>query len=430
MVGDVEQVGKEAAELAAAPLCSLPDHEIIDLLRAAHHLEQVAVVLQSRLVREADIRKLPRTQGARSLAAWLRHVLLLDPQPARLLADQASAPPRPAIEQAVLDGQVNVRQAAVITATVQSIPSDLAALTTANPGTLGGVNVPKIVRDAETIMLAYAGQFPAYQLRRIGERILAHAAPHLADQADEAALARQEARNHRRRGLTFSLPVEGLVRVSGLLGAEEAATVNAALHPLCKPVPDDTRTPAQRRADALISVCALALRTTELPDDGAEPPQLAVTVAYDPLMCALGAATTDTGERLSAATARRLACDARILPIVLGSAGQILDMGRTSRTAGKVLRRALRLRDRGCAFPGCDRPPRWTDAHHVDHWIDGGPTSLDNMVLLCRHHHRLIHHPTAGWTIRIGSEGHPEFVPPFTIDPTQRPRRNLYHLRI
>ncbi|MFI5935376.1 DUF222 domain-containing protein [Actinoplanes sp. NPDC051494] len=419
MLVDVQQLVKEAAEFAAAPLRSPLDHEIVGLLRAAHHLEQVAIVLQTRLAHEADSRKLPQTQGARSLSGWLRHVLLLDPHQARELAVKAT----PVIEQAVLDGHLNMRQAAVITTTVQAIPDDLAAIP-------GAVNVPKVVQDAETVMLAYAGQFPAYQLRRIGERILAHAAPHLADQADEAALIRQEARNHRRRGITLSLPVEGLVRVSGLLGAEDAATINAALHPLCTPVPDDTRTPSQRRADALISVCTLALRTTELPDDGGEPPQLAVTVAYHPLTCALGAATTDTGERVSAATARRLACDARILPTILGSAGQVLDMGRSSRTAGTALRRALHLRDRGCAFPGCDKPPRWTDAHHIKHWINGGTTSLDNMVLLCRHHHRLIHHPTADWTIRLGTDGHPEFVPPFTIDPTQRPRRNLYHLRI
>jgi hypothetical protein len=72
-------------------------------------------------------------------------------------------------------------------------------------------------------------------------------------------------------------------------------------------------------------------------------------------------------------------------------------------------------------------PLDWTDAHHIVSWSDGGPTNVDNLVLLCRHHHRLIHHPTAGWQIRPAPDGHPEFIPPPAIDPERRPRRNLYH---
>lgn len=322
---DVRQISEDAAKLAALPVWPLSDDEITDMLRTAHRWEQAAVALQARLVREATSRGLPGAQGHRSVAGWLRTVLVLDPQPAREL--------------------------------------------------------------------------------------------------------RQEARAHEQRGLTLSMPVDGRVRVSGVLGAEDAATVHAALHPLCQPIPDDDRSPAQRRADALVDVCRLALRTGSLPDDGGEPPQLAVTVAYDPVTRALGAATTDTGRRLSAATARRLACDARILPVVLGGSGQILDAGRTRRLATGPLRRALHIRDGGCAFPDCDRPPRWTDAHHITAWTAGGATTLDNLVLLCRHHHRLVHHETAGWTIHLGPDHQPDFIPPPHIDPTRQPRRNLYHRR-
>ena len=175
--------------------------------------------------------------------------------------------------------------------------------------------------------------------------------------------------------------------------------------------------------------CRLALRTGELPDDGGQPPQLAVTVAYGPLTRTLGIGTADTGERFSPATARRLACDAQILPVLLGGAGQILDTGRTRRTATGTLRRTLHIRDQGCAFPDCDRPPRWTDAHHITAWSEGGTTDLDGLVLLCRYHHRLIHHPTTGWQIRLGSDHRPDFIPPPHIDPQGRARRNLYHPR-
>lgn len=101
--------------------------------------------------------------------------------------------------------------------------------------------------------------------------------------------------------------------------------------------------------------------------------------------------------------------------MVLGSAGQPLDVGRETRTVPAGLRRALILRDRGCTFPGCDRPPGWTDAHHIVHWADDGTTALDNLVLLCRHHHRVTHHQP--WTVEIGTDGHARWRPPPWVAP-------------
>ncbi|MCO8276743.1 HNH endonuclease [Actinoplanes sp. TRM 88003] len=425
MLVEMEQLNEEAAKLAAAPLWPLTDDELTGLLRTTHHLQQVVTTLQARLIRQADTRALPAAGGHRTLTGWLRTVVRLDPQPARELTDLAAAlAHQPSLEQAVLDGHLDLRQAAVIAETLRGLPADLAEFDDVTPAEAGD-----IAEQARATMTEMAAQLPAFQLRRVGERILAHVAPHLAEQFEQAALARQEARARAKRGVTLSLPVDGLVRLSGVLGAEDAATVQAALHPLCAPTPGDDRTKAQRRADALVDVCRLALRTADLPEDGGEPPQLAVTVAFDPLTRALGAATTDTGNRLSPETARRLACDARILPVVLGGAGQILDAGRTRRLAGGTLRRALHVRDGGCVFPHCDRPPRWTDAHHIVSWLDGGPTALDNLALLCREHHRLVHHPTAGWQIRLGPDRKPEFIPPPAVDATRRPRRNVYHRR-
>jgi hypothetical protein len=424
MLVDVKELSEDTAKLAAAPLWPLSDDDLTDTLRAAHRLTQAAQVLQAQLVRQADARGVPAAQGYRSTARWLRTLLMLDPQPARELAEAATALRRPVIERAVLDGHADLRQAAVIATTVEAIPADLGDF-----DDIAADEAARIVGQAEQTMIDMADRLPAYQLRRVGERILAHVAPELLERADEAALTRQEARARRRRALTLSLPVDGLVRVSGVLGAEDAATVQAAHHPMCRPLPEDDRTAPQRRADALVDVCRLALRTEKLPDDGGEPPQLAVTVAYQPLTRTLGTARTDTGQRLSAATVRRLACDARILPVVLGGNSQVLDTGRARRLATGALRRALHVRDQGCAFPDCDLPPRWTDAHHITAWNDGGETSLDNLVLLCRHHHRLVHEPGAGWQIRLGADRRPDFIPPPLVDPGQRPRRNLCHQR-
>ena len=130
-------------------------------------------------------------------------------------------------------------------------------------------------------------------------------------------------------------------------------------------------------------------------------------------------AVTETGVPISAGWARVLACDATIIPLVLGADSEPLDIGRATRLIPPPLRRALVARDKGCAFPGCRRPPRWTDAHHIRHWADGGPTALTNLVLLCRRHHDAIHH--GGWTVTI-TDARPTFTPPAWLDPHQRPR--------
>jgi hypothetical protein len=130
-------------------------------------------------------------------------------------------------------------------------------------------------------------------------------------------------------------------------------------------------------------------------------------------------AVTETGVPISAGWARRLACDATVIPIVLGSNSEPLDVGRATRLIPPAMRRALIARDKGCAFPGCRRPPRWCDAHHIKHWSDGGETSLINLVLLCGYHHDVIHH--SDWTVTI-TDGRPVFTPPAWLDPLQRPR--------
>ena len=112
-----------------------------------------------------------------------------------------------------------------------------------------------------------------------------------------------------------------------------------------------------------------------------------VTIDYDTLTNAVrGAGHTLDGTVLSPQTVRKLACDASIIPMVLGSKSQPLDVGRTKRLVTPALLAALWARDKGCTFPGCGRPPQWCDAHHVKHWIDGGPTALLNLALLCGYH--------------------------------------------
>ncbi|NEE04289.1 HNH endonuclease signature motif containing protein, partial [Phytoactinopolyspora halotolerans] len=128
------------------------------------------------------------------------------------------------------------------------------------------------------------------------------------------------------------------------------------------------------------------------------------------------------GGPISSESLRRLACDADITTVLVDQHGVPLRVGRTERLVTPGIYTALIARDRGCAFPGCTRPPAWTQAHHIVHWADGGPTDLENLVLVCTHHHRVIHH--GGWQVRLGTDGHPEFLPPPWVDPDRTPRRN------
>jgi hypothetical protein len=123
---------------------------------------------------------------------------------------------------------------------------------------------------------------------------------------------------------------------------------------------------------------------------------------------------------ISAASARRIACDCELTAILLDDDGVPLNLGRSQRLVSPQQRRALIARDHGCAFPGCNRPPAWTQAHHIRHWIDGGTTDLANLVLLCTVHHRVIHHN--GWDIVMGTDGHPWFLPSEWLHPLRQPR--------
>lgn len=126
-----------------------------------------------------------------------------------------------------------------------------------------------------------------------------------------------------------------------------------------------------------------------------------------------------------AATLRKIACDADIIPALLGTHGEILDLGRKARLFSPAQRQAITARDQGCAFPNCTIPAPWCEAHHITYWSQGGPTSTNNGVLLCSHHHHLIHKEQ--WSIST-AHGTPTFIPPAHIDPARKPRQNHYFI--
>ncbi len=211
----------------------------------------------------------------------------------------------------------------------------------------------------------------------------------------------QEEQDSRKRYVELSSGREdgGIYRYELTVDAEGRAVLEAAIGPLSKPQPGpdgeaDHRPVGRRRGEALVEVCRRATAAGErLP--GATKTQLFITMTLDELRNATGSGTVvgslDSGSLLGPETVRRMACDAAIIPVVLGSDSEILDVGRTQRLFTSAQLKALWLRDRQCTFPGCQVPAHWTDAHHLKHWIDGGPTDLANGALLCGRHHTIVH---------------------------------------
>ncbi len=194
------------------------------------------------------------------------------------------------------------------------------------------------------------------------------------------------------------------------LNAEDRAVLEAAIGPLSKPQPGpdgeaDPRPVGRRRGEALVEVCRRAVAAGErLP--GATKTQLFITMSLDELRTATGAGTVigsvAGGDLIGPETLRKLACDATIIPTVLGCNSEILDQGRAERLFTPAQIKALWLRDRHCTFPGCQVPAHRTDAHHLKHWIDDGATDLANGAVLCGRHHTIVHRDQLAGTLIDG----------------------------
>lgn len=244
-----------------------------------------------------------------------------------------------------------------------------------------------------------------------------------------------------RQGAFIRKPRRGLHHMEIFATAEQfetlATVMNTATNPRLRQDADglDRRSRAQKLLDGLIGACGVALSTGELPATGGLRPQVMVTIDYRDLLDRVEHQTPTTASpRLSTGAStfqgpihpsviRKIACDADIIPVLLGSDSRILDIGRTTRVFPPHIRKAITARDQGCAFPDCTIPAPWCEAHHTTYWSHGGTTGTDNGTLLCSHHHQVIHKER--WTITMDS-GVAWFKPPPHVDPRQTPRRNLH----
>src|SRR5579864_1064491 len=246
-----------------------------------------------------------------------------------------------------------------------------------------------------------------------GLRYLALGARHV---WDPEGFERDSEESYEQRYLFIS-EMRGMYKLDALLDVEGGAALKSAIDGLSKPLGQkDNRAPKQRRADALVEMANHAMDRGTLPRRNGVRPHTTATKTLEGLKGELGttASELEHGLPVSSKTAQRLACDGT-LTRVLKAGSVVTDVGVATRAVSPSTRRALRARDQGCRFPGCDRPASWSNAHHIVFVCHRGPTNLPNLVLLCHHHHRLVHE--GGWQgIRVGDAI--TFMPPdrFKLD--------------
>ena len=346
----------------------------------------------------------------------------------------------PAVQVALEDGRVSLPQARVIASKIATLPR---------------IGEFQAAVAARMVGLVVEHGLDATDLGRSFDEVVAECDPDAEIMNTEKARSRRERGAHNARFLSFSEDEHGGVRVKGYGTIEDVEAIRATLFPLAAPVrtepgacggqarrvgepmfdkdgvstrvdcPDpgcahdgrDYRDGGARLWDALVEACDQLRATDTLPRDHGSPVRLMVRIDHDSLrqevidsgLAATG--ETTSGGRLSASAVRRMACDAEIIPAVLGAEAQVLDVGRTRRLVTPQIWMALIARDKHCAFPGCNRLPLACDGHHIKHWADGGQTSLDNMIMLCRHHHTVVHERP--WAVRIDPDTRqPVWIPP------------------
>ncbi len=227
---------------------------------------------------------------------------------------------------------------------------------------------------------------------------------HLRHAQDPQGYAADEEEAVEARTLEIKSGGNGWVSIKGFFDSAGAAAVRKALEPLARKAgKDDKRERERRLADALVELAT-----------GARPAQLQVTASIETLMGLAGAPAADMEFSLpiSAKTVERMACDCSVVRVLLGTDSTVIDVGRSTPKVSPAMRKGLQARDGGCRWPGCERPACWSQAHHFRHWIEGGPTKLDNLVLLCYHHHRKVHE--GGWQLVKCDDGKLLAIPPTT----------------
>ncbi len=370
-----EVLRKAIEELADLDLSSLTGRELSGgVVECSRLLGELSAQL-TRLVGEADRRNVHGADGFVSATSWLRHVTgVASGVAGRRIKNARFVGEYPRIDEMYSAGRVVEDRLAAL--------ADLAA------------DFPESFPDSAEMLAGFAESLGPRSFRRAVGYWRHLAMEHAASSPDGL---------FEKRWLRLSPTYSGMVRVDGQLDPESGAVVLEALAAATtesdrSSVSAHTAEPARaRRVDGLVEICRRFLDQGTVVEGG-ERPHLNVIVDLRALQGS-GVADFERGGVIRAEAARRLACDCGVSRVIVAGESEPLDVGRRTRTIPSAIRRALVIRDGGCRFPGCDRPPVWCDAHHIRHWVNGGETSLSNLVLLCRRHHRMVHE--GGYRVEI-----------------------------
>lgn len=406
-------VGAAVTQLRDAVVTAGPDARMGALRvceQTTRQLEQLSIAVLAGLDREGVFAERGYRRPAQAVAdllgcdtaqagRWVRAAAQVTERVA--LDGRVLAPRLPATAAAFAAGEIGLRHVETI---VEALGSAAAARL-----------APQVLDGAEQTLAEHAARYAPRELACFARDLIA------ALDQDGQAPDEREPEQLNELYLTRN-PRGGGGRVKATLDAPTFDAVATVLDAMSSPAADDTRSLPQRQADALGEICRHALDHDDtIPTRGGERPHLNVLIPLADLEDRARQALLDFGGAMSPTDLRLLACDARVVPVVLGGAGQPLDVGRAMRIVPAHLRRAVLARDRGCAWPGCDRTPSWCEVHHIRKWEHHGETEITNLVMLCAFHHGVLH-KDPGWAVRIRG-GTPEFIPPTWIDPSQIPRR-------
>ena len=333
----------------------------------------------------------------------------------------------PIIQAALRDGYISIEQAHAICSGLAKLPAQYSKA------------------DLETCQqqcLQHIHELGPKELRQLAARMAELIDPEGAEAEEAKRMEREEKKAHAGRFLRLRPDFHGSMTITGKLPLADGSLLAPQIEALMPSLTSyretgETPTPDMRRADALVRLAAIAANSGDLPAQGGDRPQVQITMNFDDLQRRLGRAEVlNNGQPVSPSVARRLCCDADLIPVVLGGDSQPLDVGRTRRLFTKPQRQLLTLRDQGCAFPSCDASPAACQGHHIIPWIDGGPTDLNHAVLVCPYHHRVVEpdhslSPEQQWEVHLDPNTMlPWFTPPRHIDPYRRPRQHRrYRLR-
>ncbi|MGI8720746.1 MAG: DUF222 domain-containing protein [Geodermatophilaceae bacterium] len=370
----LDGIGQALGSAAAQSLWSLSDDEVVSRVEAAMRLRAQADALLLAAVGEVDARDLARRRGATSIRAWLRDAHRCDPREAGRLTATARGlrSALPATQEAMAAGAVSLDQARVIVRHVGELAKEVPA---------------PLVARGEADMIGFCAHLDPVLLGVVGRRLAELVDPEGTQDRDEADAVDREAKATAARTATLTACTDkpgGILRA--VLDAEGYATIAEWLDAAAAPPPPDPdgirdpRSPGQRRADALVAGCEQGLAGGRERARGGLKPRIIVTIPISSLLGSTGFGLTNGGQELSPTLTRALGCDAEFLTAVLDANGNLLDCGRVNRLFTGKTRLALELRDRGCAWPGCDRPISWCEAHHVLPWLKGGKTKPSKAI--------------------------------------------------